>query len=733
VIHFYEDFLKEYDAEQRKKLGAFYTPLPVVRFIIRAVDSILEKDFGLTQGLANTSKIEVTSLVQNKKVKEQVHRVQILDPATGTGTFLNEVVRAIHGKFINQAGRWNSYVDDDLLPRIYGFELMMAPYTIAHLKLGMTLADTGYKSFNHRLGIYLTNSLEEAHANDGSLFSLGLSQSIAEEAIKASQIKNEKPIMVVIGNPPYSAVSSNKSANHLVEKYKVEPGGKERLKERKNWLDDDYVKFISFAENLLAKNGEGVLAYITNNGFIDNPTFRGMRWHLLNTFDDIYVVDLHGNAKKKETAEDGGKDENVFNIMQGVSINIFIKKSQKDKKALGKIHQIDLYGKREDKFDFLNKNSINTITWNEIEPSLPNLFFVSKGNVRDQGDYDQGFFIASHTGRHDGLFVKNSCGVVTMGDSFVVDSDKDVLVKRISDFISNDISAINLKTKYELGKNYAQWVVDNKEKISLDTGKIIRYSYRPFDDRFTVFDKNLVWRLREDVMKDISANKYSMVFEKIAANKSQPVGIYMTKDVIDCHLTGGQSYLGNLYSIGEDNNVVSNLNPVIVEKIEGIVGKTMPETIIDYIYAILHSPSYRDKYKEFLKIDFPRVPYPTDKKSFTALSVLGKELRELHLMESTRLNNLTTTYPESGNDTVDGKYPKYKDGKVFINASQYFGNVPDVAWSYYIGGHQPAQKWLKDRKSKKLSSKDIEHYQKIITALVETVRIMGEIDKIITL
>ncbi len=723
VIHFYEDFLKEYDQELRKKMGAYYTPMPVVDFIVKSVDQIIQKDFGLSKGLADT-----------EKLPNGLHRVQILDPATGTGTFLGEVIKNIYSKFTDQKGRWASYVHHDLLPRLHGFELMMAPYTIAHLKISLELQKTGFKYFNEtksgkaRLGIYLTNSLEEGFTNDGTLFSFGLAESIAEESKAATEIKNNKPIMVVLGNPPYSAVSSNKMADYLVEKYKVEPSGNIRLKERKNWLNDDYVKFISFAENLVSKNSEGVLAYITNNGFIDNPTFRGMRWHLLKTFDDIYIIDLHGNAKKKEKSPDGGRDENVFNIMQGVSINIFVKKN-KDKKDFGSVYHVDLYGKREDKFDFLDKNNLRSINWEKIETTLPNLFFAAKGNIKDREEYEHGFLIASHTGDSDGLFLKNSCGVVTMGDSFIVDENKDILMKRVSDFLNNNISEIDLKTKYELGKNYAKWVVENKKNIKTDDNKVIKYSYRPFDDRFTIFDKNLIWRIREDVMKDVPVNDFSMVFEKLSSNY-QPVGIYLSKNIIDCHLTGGQSYIGNLYSLDNNNEKKLNLNPKILDKIEKIVGKTLPEDIFDYVYASLHSPTYRNKYKEFLRIDFPRVPYPRDRKQFESLVKLGKEMRELHLMESRKIDDTNVSYPEAGEDIVEKAV--WKDEKVYINKNQYFGGVPEVAWNFYIGGYQPAQKWLKDRKGRILTNQDIEHYQKIIMVLLETSKIMGEVDKILS-
>ncbi len=331
IVHFYETFLAEYDAKMRKSRGVYYTPEPVVNFMVRAVDDILKTEFGIVDGLADTSKIEVKKEVQGKKQKVMEHRVQILDPATGTGTFLDYIIKHIYNsKFKGQQGVWQNYVDEHLLPRLHGFELLMASYAMAHLKLDITLAETGYdvtKGKGKRLGVYLTNSLEEPEAHQVDLFSQWLTQ----ESLEANEVKKEKPIMVVIGNPPYSGESSNKGdwIMNLMEDYKFEPGGKIKLKERNpKWINDDYVKFIRFAQYFVEKNGEGIVAFINPHGFLDNPTFRGMRWKLQSIFDKIYTIDLHGNSKKKETAPDGSKDENVFDIQQGVSINIFVKKNK---------------------------------------------------------------------------------------------------------------------------------------------------------------------------------------------------------------------------------------------------------------------------------------------------------------------------------------------------------------------------------------------------------------------
>lgn len=708
VIHFYEDFLKEYDQELRKKMGAFYTPLPVVRFIVNAVDYVLENEFGLSQGLANTSKIKET------------HKVQILDPAVGTGTFLTEVIKNIHSKFKGQEGRWPDYVYHDLLPRLYGFELMMAPYTIAHLKMSMVLKESGFKYFNKaRLGIYLTNSLEGVTTQKDLFNAFGFAESIAEESKEASKIKNEKPIMVVVGNPPYSGVSMNKQyTDNSV--YKVEPGGKQKLKERKNWLDDDYVKFIRLAESLIEKKHEGIIGMITSHGYIDNPTFRGMRWHLRKTFDKIYVLDLHGNNNKKETSPDGSKDENVFNIKTGVAIILGIKKQcDTENKKLATIFKADIYGTRKIKFGKLEKESINSIKWNKLPEETEIWRIEGKGKY----EYQKGFSAEE-------IFIKNTTGVVTMGDSFIVDENRDVLNRRMNEFLYNDISEIELKNKYGLGKNYAKWIVSNKKKIENTEDKIIPFAYRPFDIKYTYFDNNLVWRTRADVMQNfLISNNVGLVLMRQATDDASYNHVIVSKNIVDnrfMYSGKGITLQMPLYVYDKDGLKTANLKKEIVDKIEKMVGETTPENILDYIYAVLHSPKYREKYKEFLKIDFPRVPYPEDKKEFSRLVKLGSELRELHLMESNKLNKIITTYSETGDNEV--KKVGYENGKVFINEKQFFGNVPEIVWNFYIGGYQPAQKWLKDRKGHKLTNADIEHYQKIVVVLTETDKIMKLID-----
>jgi hypothetical protein len=329
IIHFYEDFLSEYDPSLRKARGVWFTPQPVVNFIVRAVDDILKTEFDLPRGLADNSKTNIKVDVQGKKVEQEIHKVQILDPATGTGTFLAETVKLIYKKFEGQQGIWSNYVERHLLPRLNGFELLMASYAMAHLKLDLLLTETGFRpTTNQRFRVYLTNSLEESHPDTGTLFANWLST----EANEANHIKRDTPVMCIIGNPPYSGESANKGdwIMKLMEDYKKEPGGNEKLKEQNSkFINDDYVKFLRYGQHFIEKNGSGLLAFINPHGFLDNPTFRGMRWNLLKSYDKIYTIDLHGNSKKKETALDGSADQNVFDIMQGVSINILVKTGKK--------------------------------------------------------------------------------------------------------------------------------------------------------------------------------------------------------------------------------------------------------------------------------------------------------------------------------------------------------------------------------------------------------------------
>jgi predicted helicase len=763
IIHFYETFLAEYDPKLRKARGVWYTPEPVVKFIVRAVDDILKTEFGLKDGLADTSKTKVKlktltkstpdsrSKTKEVEYEEEVHKVQILDPATGTGTFLAEIIKHIHKKFEGQQGIWSRYVDDDLIPRINGFEILMASYAMAHLKLDLLLTETGYKQQKEqRFKVYLTNSLEEHHPDTGTLFANWLSS----EANEANHIKRDTPVMVILGNPPYSGESSNKGSwiLNLMEDYKKEPGGREKLKEKNSkWINDDYVKFLRYGQHFIEKNGSGILAFINPHGFLDNPTFRGMRWNLLKTYDKIYTIDLHGNAKKKETAPDGTADVNVFDIEQGVSINFFIKTGQKELNALGKMYHYDLFGKREHKYDFLIDNSIKSVPYKEVSTVAPE-YVMKQNDFGLKTQYDHGF-------RLNELFQINGNGIVSKRDSMAFKDKKEDIISVVRDV--NSLSTDEIKAKYNdvswtSRDGKVEFVKQNVTEFGLDTKLFVQCEYRPFDKKWTYYtgkSKGFVgWPVKQIMQHFLNGENVGLVIGR----QGQAVGsmqwnlCFITNTITDFNLYyrgGGMAFPLYLYPENTkqqtiENNIQRspNLNSSVVDKItaalrlkftkekEPVNNTFSPIDILDYIYAILHSPSYRNKYKEFLKTDFPSVPYPKEPSTFWKLVKLGGELRQIHLLESNKTEKYITTYPVSGTNMIEK--PSYKAGRVLINLEQYFDKVPQVAWDFYIGGYQPAQKWLKDRKGKTLSVEDIFHYQKIIVALTETDRIMKEIDKI---
>jgi predicted helicase len=736
VVHFYETFLGEYNPALRKARGVWYTPQPVVNFIVRAVDDILKTEFHLPQGLADTSKTKVKVDYYGKTIEKEVHKVQILDPATGTGTFLAEVVKHIYKKFEGQQGIWSKYVANDLIPRLNGFELLMASYAMAHLKMDMLFTETGYKpSDDQRFKIFLTNSLEEADQDSGTLFSSWLS----DESNQANEIKRDTPVMCVIGNPPYSVSSTNKSPwiEGLTADYKKD------MKERNiQPLSDDYIKFIRFGQHFIDKNGEGILAYISNNSFIDGIIHRQMRKHLLESFDKIYILDLHGNAKKKEVCPDGSPDQNVFDIMQGVSINIFVKTGVKKKNELGVIHQYDLQGKRDFKYDFLTNHELKTIEWEILDYQIPDYFFIPKDNSV-KIIYDKGYSI-------NDIFGKTSSGVQTEFDELVTHQTRIKAENTLNDLLSLPISEFILKYGFQSKQKKIEIAIND---VRTQKPSIQVIDYKIFNKQYCIYTgktNGIMGRPRFEMMKNIiSKDNLSICLLRSLIDTTNFSSIFLSKNLVDKNLYGFQTSLFPLYLYIETNTQhtafdtnerIPNLNMEIVNQIATGLGLTFtnekvetpntfaPIDLLDYIYAVLHSPSYRVKYKEFLKIDFPRVPAPLDHETFWKLVKLGGELRQIHLLESPIVEKYITGYPEDGGNVV--AKPTYKNGHVYINDTQYFSNVPEVAWNFYIGGYQPAQKWLKDLKDRELSYEDILHYQKIIVALSETDRIMKEIDLI---
>lgn len=765
VVHFYETFLAAYDPKMREARGVYYTPEPVVSYIVRSVDHILKTDFKLPDGLADSSKIKVKDA--KGKVVGETHKVLLLDPATGTGTFLYGVINHIFETFRRNQGMWSAYVSEHLLPRVFGFELLMAPYAVAHMKLGLQLAESGYE-FNteERLRVYLTNTLEEAHeVSRMPLFT----QWLAEEANEASRIKEDAPVMVVLGNPPYSGHSENRGGwiKELLNEYKE---GCPELKKpaQAKWLSDDYVKFIRFAQWRIERTGHGILAFISNHGYLDNPTFRCMRQSLIKTFDDIYVLDLHGNSKKKERAPDGSKDENVFDIQQGVAIGIFVKRpTAKDKPAT--VRHAHLWGLRETfdesqssersltggKYHWLWQNELRTTQWEKLSPESPAFLFVPRDNEL-LPEYQENWKISD-------VFSLNgdpAPGIVTTQDEFAISWNEDEAIRKVEQLLAT-------RTEQEARELFRlcsqdQWRYE-RAKTELASGKwreeTTQVLYRPYDVRWTVFNRNVAVHRRERVMWHMLAGNniglittrqtrdewHALATRLIVGHKSLAAFDINSLFPLYLYPTGSKK---SLFDADESTDAPGGRRPNLAQEFiadfsqqlklnfitdgKGDCVKTFgPEDVFDYMYAVFHSPTYRSRYAEFLKIDFPRLPLTSDPDLFRSLCALGSELVGLHLIE--QYAPPVASFPVKGGNIVEVvRYTEpgkgADEGRVWINKEQYFENVPPEIWTFHVGGYQVCQKWLKDRKGRELAFDDLAHYQRIVAGLAETIRLMSEID-----
>lgn len=759
-IHFYEDFLKEYNPKKRKSRGVWYTPEPVVDFIVRAVDDALKTEFGLADGLADTSKVVVdwdtgTNDKRGKpvKIKKEMHRVQILDPATGTGTFLAKAVHVIADRIKARApGKWSGYVEKDLIPRLHGFELLMASYAMCHMKLDMQLRETGYhpSATPPRLSVWLTNALEPGEREVRDLFF----HALAEEARGASEVKRNKPIMCVIGNPPYSGHSTNKSdwIEDLMGAYKVSPELKRPAQAK--WLSDDYVKFIRMSEHLISQNeGGGILGFITNHGYLDNPTFLDMRQHLMETFDSIQVIDLHGNAKKKERCPDGSPDKNVFDIQQGVAIIIAVRRPNGSKKT--PIEHHDVWGMRASKNDWLWSNSRKTIGGTPLTPTTPPYRWKPR-DEKLETSYLAGFSLVD-------LFSPNgrpAPGIVTTHDQFAISWTAKEAGDKVRQLLATASEADARRLFRLCSTNQWNYAAAKAELPHSNWEEQVRpIAYRPFDNRFTVYDSNVAVHRRSRVM-DHFVRGPNIGLGTARSNKNPDVDHFLVSDKISetkYAESSTQSVMFPLYLYPEDDDENGsllagdrslNFDRKIYGKICKAAGLKMTDVsgkdsdfreaigesrpaevkVFDYIYGVLYSPEYRSTYGAFLKTGYPRVPYPFDSEVFIDISEKGEALRRLHLMEPDSVEDAACPFIGEGVDIVAGGYPKFEHGRVYINPDQYFDQVPLIAWDLNIGGYQPAHKWLKDRRGREITFDDIRVYQRIIGILVETDRIMGEIE-----
>jgi Type ISP C-terminal specificity domain len=807
VFHFYETFLSAYDPDVRDRRGVWFTPQSVVGYIVRSVDDVLRERFDCETGLADRSRVEYTRLDEdgNEQVAESP-RVLVLDPAVGTGTFLYAVVDLIRERFRERdnAGRWPAYVREHLLPRLFGFEYLMAPYAVAHLKLGLQLAaadlpereraDWAY-TFGHdeRLGVYLTNTLEQARRQT----TLPIGRFISDEANAATDIKRDLPIMVVLGNPPYQGQSSNPSVVEVKDVqtgrirraktfigelhedyYKVD--GKPLGERNPKWVGDDYAKFIRFGQWRIERSGAGVLAFITNHNYLDAPTFRGMRQQLMGAFSDIYVLDLHGRSVVPRSPG-GDRDRNIFDIERGVSVGIFIKRPGSEGPAC--VWHADLWGERAHKDDWLDANSLSSTEWARLAPTAPYYRFVPV-NADREDEYLKGWKLT------EAMPVFNA-GMVTGRDKVAVAFSEDELWSVLQDFAKLPVA--DLRAKYPLPAVNAQHGDWSAERAKAELGasppdrtEIASLLYRPFDYRFTYLagrSGGFLVRPRADLMHHMR-HKDSLGLISARSNNSSVMDHFLVSDRPTEAKAGEasiQSHLFPLYLFPPEEQTPEeegrldlesasnpkerrvNFKPEFTADVAGRLelpysadspagerNAVGARDIFNYAYAVLNAPSYRDRYAEFLRKDFPHLPLTTDARLFFDLADLGADLVELHLLRSAELEEPKASYPVPGADVVEEGHPRYVApgetppeggepllrGHVYLSKSnkrrgvrgQYFEGVTPEVWYWEVGGRQPARDWLYARRGRKLAEAELDHYDRLLTAIACTLVVVDDIE-----
>jgi len=725
IVHFYETFLAQYDPAVRERLGVYYTPEPVVSYIVRSLHGLLKSEFKKPDGLAADG-------------------VTLLDPAAGTMTFVaraaQQAVREFEAKY--GAGAREDFIRRHILKNFYAFELMMAPYAVGHLKMGFFLEELGHRlADDERVPFYLTNTLDNAELEQSRL--PGFS-ALAEESRLAGKVKKQTTILIVLGNPPYSGISSNTGEwiTGLIEDYKYVDG--KHFGEKKHWLQDDYVKFLRFAQWKIEQAGRGVVGMITNHGYLDNPTFRGMRQSLMRAFDEIYVLDLHGNSLKKETCPDGSPDQNVFDIRQGVAIAFFVKRGGKQKTE-SVVHHADLYGMRDVKYTWLDTHDRRHTEWRVLNPNSPFYLFVPRDDALEA--------MYRCFPSVPEVFAAKSVGIVTARDKLTIHWTPEEVWKAVTVFSRMDPELA--RQGYKLGKDARDWQVTMAQKDLLDSGptreKIAPILYRPFDVRHTYYtgqSRGFIGQPQQRVSCQMLAGENLAL---ITPKRVEHVGAWqhafvssaisdhvaVSLKTIDYHFP---LYLypsadrADLFAHHEPAERQPNLNPKLVDVLSQAYGREpTPEDVFHYIYAVLYAPAYREKYAEFLRMDFPRVPFTADSKLFQKLAALGARLTTLHLLTSAELDPPACRFDGAGDSRI-GKGRKAglrfesDQQRAYINATQYFAPVPEAVWSYQVGGYQVCEKWLKDRQERRLEVDDIRTYCRIVTALGLTISIQQEIN-----
>ena len=726
IVHFYETFLEQYDPGERERRGVYYTPEPVVGYIVRSLHRLLQSEFGEQDGLASDS-------------------VTLLDPAAGTMTFVASAARQAVAEFETRygSGGIEEFIRGHILKDFYALELMVAPYAVGHLKMSFLLEELGHRlADDERVPLYLTNTLDWEELEKSLL--PGLS-ALAEESRLAGTVKKQTPILCILGNPPYSGHSSNRGdwIRRLIEHYK-QVDGKPLGERNPKWLQNDYVKFLRFAQWKIEQAGRGVVGMITSHSYLDNRTFRGMRRHLMRTFDQIYVLDLHGNARRREVCPDGSPDQNVFDIQEGVAIAFFVKRGEAQRNE-AIVHHAERYGTRENKYEWLDNQDCGSTDWRNLNPVSPYYLFVPRDEALE-AEYRRFISIPE-------VFPINSVGIVTARDRLTIHWSKEQVWNTVVPFSGMEPELARLG--YDLGDDVRDWKVTWAQQDLIDSGpgreNLVPILYRPFDVRHTYYtgrSRGFICMPRSEVMRHMLAGE-NLALMVPKQHKEGEFGALATKFIgahksvaaydINYHFP---LYLypsaerGDLFASHRTSEGIPNLSQKLVSALAESHGREpTAEEMFHYTYAILYAPSFREKYSEFLRIDFPRVPFTRNRALFADLAALGVRLVNLHLLQSPELDPPACRFEGQG-DTVVARtksqgfrYDPHEQ-RIYINKTQYFGPVPPEVHEYRVGGYQICVKWLKDRKERHLDLDDIRTYCRIVTVIGCTLAIQQEIDSL---
>ncbi len=723
VLHFYETFLRHYDRQLRKRRGVYYTPPELVSYVVRSVHRLLQTRLGKRDGLADPT-------------------VTLLDPAAGTLTFIVEAIRCAVDAVRSEVGDGGvtPLLRDHVLRDFHAFELMMAPYAIGHLKMGLILDEMGHPlSDDERVQLYLTNALEMEDLEQSSFPGTA---ALSRESHAAAVIKKERRVSVILGNPPWSGHSANQS-EAMVARHKegnVAADGRrddgyycvdgEPLQEKNpKWLQDDYVKFLRFAQRKIDQASEGIVAFVTNHSYLDNPTFRGMRRSLMESFDEIYLLDLHGNGKKRERASDGAIDANVFaGIMQGVAIAFFVKMPGLQKT----VRRADLRGKRAGKLRWLKKHDVKTTDWQEIAPGGPAFLFAPRDAALEE-EYRNGVALTE-------IFSDHSVGIVTARDAFVIDTDLVQLRHRIVAFRDPFTRDERLRDGWDLFDT-AGWKLKTARQEALKDqlweDRFQRILYRPFDWRTIFCADYLIERPRKKTMHHLLAGR-NMGLVVPRQCKEEP-GALVT-DAIIAHKAVSAYDINTLFplylypEVGrlDGSERIPNVARSFLSRLAGRIGEEpSPELVLQFIYAILYSPAYRRRYADLLRTDFPRIPLPRDRGTFLELAGLGAVLIDLHLLRSDRLLRPVVRFEGEGAGDLAVRDYRIAERRVVINSErQSFEGIDPEVWNYRIGGYQVLDHWLAGRVKRALRFDEIEQFRRIAAAIKETIRVQRRIDEV---